>query len=160
MATSLIKHAAAAAILLLGAIAQAAEPLPDPTRPAPEFLAPAAAADSAKAMATTEGLRTIIIAPDRRSAVINGEQVKLGGRIGGERLMAVCEDSVVLQGAEGRREVPLYPGVVMQSSRIKRCNTPMAKPAATAAPVARKKPKRINHKTPPKVAGKKEKSCE
>ncbi|MBU0622813.1 MAG: hypothetical protein KJ795_13330 [Gammaproteobacteria bacterium] len=150
----------ASALVLLSALAQAAEPLPDPTRPAAEFLAPTDSGAAAKEAATIEGLRTIIIAPDRRSAVINGEQVKLGGRIGSERLMAVCEDSVVLQGAEGRREVPLYPGVVMQSSRIKHCNTPLAKPAANAAPVARKKLKRIIHKTPPVVAGKKEKSCE
>ncbi|MFH0934848.1 MAG: hypothetical protein V1879_06545 [Pseudomonadota bacterium] len=160
MATSMKHCAVAGALMLLGAVAQAAEPLPDPTRPAAEFLAPADTADSAKATAAIEGLRTIIIAPDRRSAVINGEQVKLGGRVGSERLMAVCEDSVVLQGAEGRREVPLYPGVVMQGSRIKHCNTPLAKPAANAAPAARKKPKRIIHKTPPKVVGKKEKSCE
>lgn len=160
MATSLKFCAVASVLVLLSPFAQAAEPLPDPTRPAPEFLAPAATADAARAASATEGLRTIIIAPDRRSAVINGEQVKLGGRIGNERLMAVCEDSVVLQGAEGRREVPLYPGVVMQGNRIKRCNTPAARPAASVAPAVKRIPKRTNNETPSGVAGKKEKSCE
>lgn len=158
MAASLIKSAALAA-LLLAANAQA-EPLPDPTRPAAEFLVPGDGGDAAKASAaavSTDGLRTIIIAPDRRSAVIDGEQVALGGKIGSERLMAVCEDSVVLQGAEGRREVPLYPGVVKQGDRVKRCNT-AAKPSTLAAPIRKVNKKKTS--TPRSIAAKKEKSCE
>lgn len=157
MAASLIKHAAAAAMLLLAANAQAAEPLPDPTRPAAEFLAPIDTTDAAKAAASIKGLRTIIIAPDRRSAVINGEQVLLGGKVGGERLMAVCEDSVVLQGSSGRREVALYPGVDIKSNRVKRCNT-MVKPVV--APLPAKKINKTIQQTPRRVVGKKEKSCE
>lgn len=158
MAASLIKPATLAA-LLLAANAQAAEPLPDPTRPAAEFLAPSAGADAAKAAAavSTDGVRTIIIAPDRRSAVIDGEQVALGGKLGNERLTAVCEDSVVLQGAEGRRELPLYPGVVIQSNRVKRCNT-AGKPVATSAPA--RKANKTKYKAPRRIAPKKEKSCE
>lgn len=155
MAASLTKPAALAAMLIC-ATAQA-EPLPDPTRPAAEFLAPADPADAAKAAAAVDGLRTIIIAPDRRSAVIDGEQVALGGKHGDERLMAVCEDSVVLQGASGRREVPLFPGVQIKSDRIKRCNT-VAKQSTRALPVRKVKKKKTSK--PRSIAAKKEKSCE
>lgn len=148
-----------AAMLALCSAGTQAEVLPDPTRPAAEFLAPSAATDAAKAMPADDGLRTIIIAADRRSAVINGQQIPLGGKLGDERLMAVCEDSVVLQGAEGRREVPLYPGVDMHSNPQRRCNTPPAKPAGVAATTSKKKLNKINTRTPRSVAGKKEKLC-
>ncbi|MDO8925759.1 MAG: hypothetical protein Q7U94_02470 [Sideroxyarcus sp.] len=158
MATSLNKFAAAAALTCVCTTLQA-EVLPDPTRPATEFLPSSGAAGSAQQAPADDGLRTILISPDRRSAVINGQQVPLGGKVGGERLMAVCEDSVVLQGADGRHEVSLYPGVVIEGRRNKHCVTPAAKQSTEAAPAPKKTLKKIGHATSTGAANKKEKSC-
>lgn len=157
MATSLNKLAALAA-LTCACTAVQAEVLPDPTRPAVDLIAPVDAT-GAKDAATDDGLRTIIISPDRRSAIINGQQIPLGGKLGNERLMAVCEDSVVLQGVDGRREVPLYPDVVIEGRRNRYCVTPATKQTTEAAPAPRKKLKKIGHTPPGGAAKKKEKSC-
>lgn len=158
MATSLSKLAAAAALTCVCTTLQA-EALPDPTRPATEFLPSGGAAGSAGQVPTDDGLRTILISPDRRSAVINGQQVPLGGKVGDERLMAVCEDSVVLQGADGRHEVSLYPGVIIKGRGNKHCITPAAKQSTEAAPAPRKTLKKIGHAPSKGAAKKKEKSC-
>lgn len=159
MATSLNKLAAAAALTCACTTLQA-EVLPDPTRPATEFLPSGSAASSAKQAASDDGLKTILISPDRRSAVINGQQVPLGGKVGGERLMAVCEDSVVLQGADGRHEVSLYPGVVIERHGNKHCITTATKRSAESAPAPRKTLKKIGHAPSKGAAKMKEKSCE
>ncbi|HLP98874.1 MAG TPA: hypothetical protein VK149_10550 [Sideroxyarcus sp.] len=145
MATGLKRISAALSLVL--ACAVHAEVLPDPTRPAAE--AGQSSADTAagvRAEPGDDGLRTIIISQDRRSAVINGRQVSLGGMLGEEQLMAVCEDGVVLQGSEGRRRVSLYPGVEMRGERDRRCNK--------AATPANEQLNKTDQKTTSSVAGK------
>lgn len=152
MAASLIR------IMLLAscaAMAQA-EPLPDPTRPAIDLTPSGAVSADAKPVVSSEGLRTILISPDRRSAIINGQQIPLGGKFGDERLMAVCEDRVVLQGTDGRREVSLYPEVAITGLAKRNCLTPTAAPAATTP---KKKLNKIRHAPQGSAASKKEKSC-
>jgi len=89
------------ALLSLPAWAQ----LADPTRP------PAAAVNAVSAQtqtqATPSGLQTIILGRDgqqRPAALINGEVVRLGGKVGDSRLVQVNADHVVLLGASGERE--------------------------------------------------------
>lgn len=159
MAASLKKFAAIAALIFASATLQA-EVLPDPTKPAVGSGAPqkGAATGEVDAVPVDDGLRTIIISPDRRSAVINGQQVVLGGKLGNERLMAVCDASVVLQGPEGRREVPLYPGVEIRGGGQQRCNTPAKPLPGAAGSVPGRKLNNISHNKPDGVAGKKESS--
>lgn len=159
MATSLKNFAAIAALIFVSTASQA-EVLPDPTKPAvgSGAIQSGAATGEAKAVPSDDGLRTIIISPDRRSAVINGQQVALGGKLGNERLMAVCDASVVLQGPEGRREVSLYPGVEIRGGSQKRCNTPAKALPEAAGSVSGGKLNNISHKKPDGVAGKKESS--
>jgi MSHA biogenesis protein MshK len=86
-----------------------AQALPDPTRPpaAAEAVATPTAASPAPA-----GLQTIIRRQGAKpAALINGEYVELGGRIGETRLVKVGEDRVVLEGPSGREELRLAPGV-------------------------------------------------
>lgn len=145
MATGL-KQIFAVVLLMLACDAQA-EVLPDPTRPAVDVGSSSGdKAASVQAEPSDDGLRTIIISQDRRSAVINGRQVSLGGMVGEEQLMAVCEDGVVLQGAEGRRRVSLYPGVEMRGERDRRCNT--------ATKPVNEQLNKTNQKTTSSVAGK------
>ena len=90
---------------LIGAVSSAfAQGLPDPTRP------PAAAGVAGTEAAA--GLQSIIRRTGGKpAAVINGEYVELGGRVGDARLVKVGEDSVVLEGPAGREEMKLLPGI-------------------------------------------------
>lgn len=97
--------------LLIPIIALAATPawsqgLADPTRP------PAALAADPGPAAPAAGLQFIIRRQGMKPvAVINGSRVELGGRVGDARLIAVNEDSVVLQSDTGRELLRLTPGV-------------------------------------------------
>ena len=106
-----MKAARLACILLLGAVSSAfAQGLADPTRPATAGGGTATGADAGPG--TANGLQTIIRRQGRKpAAVINGEYVVLGGRVGDARLVKVGEDSVVLQGPAGKEEMKLLPGI-------------------------------------------------
>ena len=56
-------------------------------------------------------LQTVLISPERRYAIINGEVVPIGGSIAGAELVAIAEERVTLRTAEGLRIVHLFPDV-------------------------------------------------
>lgn len=90
----------------------AAESLPDPTRPAIDLSGGAGGAgDTAMLETAPRGLQSTIISPQYRAAIINGVTVRLGGMSGDSRLVEVRESSVVLQNAQGRRVMELFPKV-------------------------------------------------
>jgi MSHA biogenesis protein MshK len=93
--------------LALALAAAAAQAVDDPTRP------PAGLRGGPVRSAPGDGLvlQSVIIAPGRRSAIISGEHVLLGGRIGAARLVTVNEASVVLLIGGNQRRLELYPGV-------------------------------------------------
>ncbi len=105
------------AVLLLCATEIAlAENLPDPTRPAIDLGGGAGAGGgrasaAAPVEAVPQGLQSIIISPQYRAAIINGETVRLGGKVGNSTLVEVRENSVVLQNGQGRRVLELFPKV-------------------------------------------------
>lgn len=72
-----------------------AQALGDPTRPP----GTAGLADGAEpgAQSSAPQLQSILISPQRRLAVINGQTVALGGRIGDATLLAISETGVVLR---------------------------------------------------------------
>ena len=108
MATSL--RLLLSASLLCVSLSAVAELLPDPTRPSIDLNA-----GSASEVVPTEdvahGLQSVIISPQYRAAIINGETVSLGGKSGDSRLVEIRESSVVLQNAQGRRVLELFPKV-------------------------------------------------
>ena len=61
-------------------------------------------------------LQSVLIFPDVRSAIINGEHVSLGEKIGGQRLVRVSETEVVLLDGGIRRTLKLFPGVEKRPS--------------------------------------------
>lgn len=87
-----------------------AQGLDDPTRPPPGFRGGAGAA---RASGPAEGLvlQSVIISDTNRSAIISGQHVALGGKIGAARLVRVSEAAVVLLTGEDRRTLKLFPGV-------------------------------------------------
>lgn len=88
-----------------------AQPLADPTKPPPGVDQPAEAPGEVAAPAAT-GLQTIIRRQGTKpAAVINGEYVVLGGRVGEARVVRIGEDSVTLKSATGTETLKLAPGV-------------------------------------------------
>ena len=112
MATSL-KMLLLCASLLCASLNAGAELLPDPTRPSIDLNS--SGAGGASEVVPTEdvshGLQSIIISTQYRAAIINGKTVSLGGKSGDSRLVEVRESSVVLQNAQGRRVLELFPKV-------------------------------------------------
>lgn len=94
----------AAAFALACATAVHAAPFADPTRPP-------VVADDGNAMASTQGprLESVLIAPDRRIAVISGQQVVVGARVGGSEVLRITESEVVLRGPQGEQTLKLVP---------------------------------------------------
>ena len=94
-----------------------AEELPDPTRPPASIAAPVATGGVTEIQPA--GLQTVIIAKNRRAAIIDGETVELGKKHGDARLIEVNEGSVVLQGAQGRQVLTLLPDVKFMKKEVK-----------------------------------------
>lgn len=98
----------ARALILLLLAPSAAFGFEDPTRP--PGAATAAAAPGAEAPAPTR-LESVLIAPDRRIAVISGQQVRPGGRVGDATVVSITEGAVVLRGPGGLETLRLFPNV-------------------------------------------------
>ncbi|MFZ5510120.1 MAG: hypothetical protein ACOZCP_08695 [Pseudomonadota bacterium] len=94
-------------LLAAAAGAVAAQSLPDPTRPP-------GAAHGAPGGAVQGGhtLQTIIMpARGKALAIINGERVQVGGRVGEAQVVRITEAEVVLKGPEGMRTLRMTPDV-------------------------------------------------
>jgi MSHA biogenesis protein MshK len=91
-----------------------AEPLPDPTLPAIDLNG--SATDAVMLETAPRGLQSTIISKQYRAAIINGETVSLGGKYGDSKLVEVRENSVVLQNAQGRRVMELFPKVKIRKN--------------------------------------------
>jgi MSHA biogenesis protein MshK len=99
-----------------------AEDFPDPTRPPTSIFAPdpgVVGAGREVQAKPSSGLRTVIISETRHAAIIDGQTVELGGLHGDARLIEVNEGGVVLQRAQGRQVLTLFPDV-----KITRKQTP------------------------------------
>jgi hypothetical protein len=106
-------------VALLGILPIAAgETLPDPTHPSIDLNSSGSgsAPDLLPDETATRGLQSIIISPLYRAAIINGETVTVGGTTGDSRLVEVRENSVVLQNAQGRRVLELFPKVSLKKN--------------------------------------------
>ncbi|MDP2806297.1 MAG: hypothetical protein Q8O24_10190 [Gallionellaceae bacterium] len=110
------------ALLCVCGAAGAMEFLPDPTRPAVDLspekknggvggMGGGGTANEAAPVVIKEVLQSVIISPQYRAAVISGETVMLGDKFKGATLVDVLESSVVLNDAQGKRVLQLYPGV-------------------------------------------------
>jgi MSHA biogenesis protein MshK len=105
-----------AGLLLTAGHAALADSLPDPTRPAIDLNSVGGAAEVVPEEDISRGLQSIIISPSYRAAIINGEKVFVGGKTGDSRLVEVRESSVVLQNAQGKRVLELFPKVSIKKN--------------------------------------------
>jgi len=84
--------------------------LPDPMRPAGALMAPAAT--GGVAAPAESGVQTVILRPGRKSAaVINGQYVEVGGKLGDKRVVKITESEVVLTGESGREVIKVTPAI-------------------------------------------------
>ena len=105
----------AVVILSLMILASAgAGPLPDPTRPAVGLALPAAAAQPAEELLTWN-LTAIRISPTDRTAIINGQLVKVGDVVGRGIVREITRDGVVLDYNRKKLVVQLIPYKVKAS---------------------------------------------
>ena len=90
--------------------ASAAAQVPDPTRPAGAVAAPEQGGVGAQPVAS--GVQTLILRSEGKSAaVINGQYVEVGGKLGDKRVVKISDSEVVLLGAGGREVIRLTPAI-------------------------------------------------
>ena len=89
-------------VLLMPAGRVRAASLPDPTRPPQRFVASAA---SGSVVADNWQLGSILIAPQRRVAVINGRPLSVGDQVSGAKVMTIEPGQVRLR--RGSRDIVL-----------------------------------------------------
>ena len=111
-----------AALALLGILVSQgalAAPFADPTRPPMISDAPAGSA-------TPEGprLESVLIAPDRRIAVISGQQVVVGARFRGAEVVRISESEVVIRSGDGLQTLKLLPEARQPPAARKKGATP------------------------------------
>ncbi len=124
------------AALFLALAGAAHAQLTDPTRP-PAALGgvgdPAGAA-----VFESSGLQSVILRKGGKpAALINGNIVELGGKVGEARLIRVNEDSVVLRGPQGDETLRLIPAA---EKKVARVGAPPKVGAGAVANAAAQKP--------------------
>jgi len=62
-------------------------------------------------------LQSVLISPDRKLAIIDGETVALGGTVGDATLVQITETGVTLKRGAQVTRLELYPGVVCHAGR-------------------------------------------
>jgi len=97
-----------ACLAALFALQASAQALVDPTRP------PNAPAGEAEAAPGGTQLQSILIAANRRLAIINGATVGLGGMVGEAKVVRITATEVTLQKGDEKEVLKLYPGVDKQ----------------------------------------------
>jgi len=97
-------------LILLMSVARSAEPLQDPTRPPAGWAVGQTGLPGGEQAANTSGLQTIVLPKlGKPWAVINGERVLLGGKVGEARVVKITESEVVLKGADGLQTLKMIP---------------------------------------------------
>jgi MSHA biogenesis protein MshK len=105
----------ALSMLLASVQAAAQKGLVDPTRPPTMAPSPQATAEAPEPPGPQ--LQSVLLAPGRKIAVINGESVALGEKLGEETLVRVTETEVTLKRGREMRVLKLYPSVEKSSVR-------------------------------------------
>ncbi len=105
---------------LLLAVSVAAGPVlaqaPDPTRPAAALMTQDAAGGVGAPAAS--GVQAVILRRAGKSAaVINGQYVEVGGKLGDKRVLKISESEVVLMGEAGREVLKVTPAIEKVSAR-------------------------------------------
>lgn len=107
-------------LMLAVLIGAASAQVPDPTRPADAPVVTPGATGSSGGSATPaeSGVQTVILRPGGKSAaVINGQYVEVGGKLGDKRVLKITESEVVLKGESGREVIKVTPAIEKMPTR-------------------------------------------
>lgn len=94
-----------------------AQALPDPTRPSVGYDASLAYGDYG-AQQGGPVLQSVMLSPQRKSAIISGVKVDLGGKYADAKLIRISEGEVVLQRGGELQTLKLFPGVEKRAARV------------------------------------------
>lgn len=86
--------------------------VPDPTRPPAVVMTPESS--GGVIVPTESGVQAVIVRPKGRgksSAVINGQYVEVGDKLGDKKVLKIAESEVVLQGEGGREIMKVTPEI-------------------------------------------------
>jgi MSHA biogenesis protein MshK len=90
-----------------------AQNLPDPTRPPMSLLQ----SDAGAVVPTGPVLQSILISPQRKIAIIDGQTVKLNGKVGNQTLVNISETEVVLKSGKQLQTLSLHPDLIKKKNR-------------------------------------------
>jgi MSHA biogenesis protein MshK len=133
------KLLALGAALAVCAPLAAAQALRDPTRPPVVFGRTGDGGIMGRSRDAEWVLQSVLLSPERRYAIINGELLALGGSVAGAELVAIREGEVTLRTGGALRTVRLFPDVDMHSEAVpqaQQSKQDTAKPRAKAKPPA------------------------
>ncbi|WP_292934458.1 hypothetical protein [Noviherbaspirillum sp.] len=90
-----------------------AQVLSDPTRP------PAAASSELASGQAATGpiLQSILISPHRAEAIINGQTVKVGDKVGDAKVVKITESEVLLSSGKDLKALKLFPNIEKHRTR-------------------------------------------
>jgi len=129
------KLLALGAALAVCAPLAAAQALRDPTRPPLNFGRTGEGGTVSRSRDAEWVLQSVLLSPERRYAIINGEVLGLGGSVAGAELVAIREGEVTLRTGGALRTVRLFPDVDMHSEAVPQAQQPKqdgARPRAKA----------------------------
>lgn len=95
--------------LLTGAVHARAEGLQDPTRP--PLVQSMAPGDTSATVPSGPQLQSIRISAHSASAIVSGQRVVVGQRVGTARVIAISENQIVLRSSSGVQTLKLFPGI-------------------------------------------------
>jgi len=134
---SISKLLALGAALAVCAPLAAAQALRDPTRPPVIFGRSGHGGIMSPSRNAEWVLQSVLLSPERRYAIINGEVLSLGGSVAGAELVAIREGEVTLRAGGALRTVRLFPDVDVHSEAVPQAQPPKqdaARPRAKAKP--------------------------
>lgn len=118
MTGSIPKLLALGAALAVCTPLAAAQALRDPTRPPVIFGRTGDRGTVSRSRDAEWVLQSVLLSPERRYAIINGEVLSLGGSVAGAELVAIREGEVTLRAGGALRTVRLFPDVDMRSKAV------------------------------------------
>jgi len=94
-----------------------AETLVDPTRP-PASVSPGDVHSPAAQAGPV--LQSILISPVRTVAIISGQTVRVGDRIGDAQVAKITENEVILRSGKGLQTLKLFPSVEKRANHVRK----------------------------------------
>lgn len=91
------------------------EALQDPTRPS---TATGAVVGAGAVASSGPVLQSVLISSGRRVAVISGQTVRTGDKVGDARVVKITETEVLLDDGKDVKTLKLYPGIGKRISRV------------------------------------------